>query len=140
MLSHNFSLAASHMVLFQQLKAQHAVDAALSRLLPNLTRWLNSMRQRTRRSLKNFALKHCEETRRSLDAFLDNELDPLKALEIERHLQVCAVCAQTYETQRAAGKLAKALPRYQAPAVLRERILLALRASEESGPLPSISS
>ncbi len=126
------------MVTFKQPKAFRAVDSALSEWLSSLVRWLPILRQKAHNLLRNSAMNNCEQTRQWLDAYLDNELDPVNTLKIEQHLLACAACLQAYEEQRALGQVTRAVPRYPAPAGLRERILSALRA--ESDPLTSIHS
>jgi len=39
----------------------------------------------------------CENTQRLLDGYLDGELDPVRNIEIENHLQSCPACARLYE-------------------------------------------
>ncbi len=76
-------------------------------------------------------MRNCDETRQWLDAYLDNELDPVNTVEIEQHLQACAACSQAYEELRALREALSALPRYPAPAALRERVHSALRAEAD---------
>jgi anti-sigma factor RsiW len=69
----------------------------------------------------------CNDTRPWLDAFVDGELDLVRRLEVEAHLQTCPACAQTMEKLRAnRAALRAALPRYAAPPQLLEKIRAAL--------------
>ncbi len=83
-------------------------------------------------------MRNCDETRQWLDAYLDNELDPVNTLEIEQHLQTCPACSQAYEELRALGAALSTVPRYPTPAALRERIHSALlgEASAEAQTIP----
>ncbi len=80
-------------------------------------------------------MRNCEDTLQWLDAYWDNELDPVNTLEIEQHLQGCATCSQSYEELRAPGVALSDLPRHAMPAALREQVRSALRAEagEEEG-------
>ena len=44
---------------------------------------------------------NCDEVQSLLPAYLDGELDLVKSLEIERHLQGCAACSRLYQNQQA---------------------------------------
>ena len=71
---------------------------------------------------------NCEAAQNLLDAYLDGELDPAGRLEIERHLQECALCSHGYEDQRALKRAVGGSGlRYKAPAELQQRIRFALR-------------
>ncbi len=65
----------------------------------------------------------CEETQRSIAWFLDDELDPEQALEMESHLEGCGACRALLESE---GRLRLALRRaassMTAPARLRRRL------------------
>lgn len=43
---------------------------------------------------------NCGETRECLFAFLENELDALLSIELQRHLDVCGLCAREAEIER----------------------------------------
>ncbi len=43
---------------------------------------------------------NCAEVRALLFAFLDNELDAAKSIDVQQHLEQCAVCAQDAEIER----------------------------------------
>jgi anti-sigma factor RsiW len=42
----------------------------------------------------------CQETRVLLHAFLDDELDPVRSLDVQRHLDACPGCAREYAAHR----------------------------------------
>lgn len=86
-------------------------------------------------------MKTCEETQQWVDAYLDGELDPIHSVEIERHLQACAVCAKVFADERTLVRAIGAAPRYAMPAALRERIDVALRAEagEEAVEVKAVS-
>jgi anti-sigma factor (TIGR02949 family) len=71
----------------------------------------------------------CELARTVVHAYLDGELDAVRAAEFERHLEQCAECVSGLEAEE---KLSSALQRSQlyekAPAELREKIVAATRA------------
>src|SRR5262249_4912378 len=67
--------------------------------------------------------------------YLDGELDLVRKIEVEEHLQTCDICARELESLR---ELRSAIRRgaltYEAPAQLRERIAAALPNSRASAP------
>lgn len=72
---------------------------------------------------------NCHETRELLGAYADGELDAVRNLEIERHLQSCPSCTEIYEEHRAlAEAIARRAPRFAAPAALPEQVMARLRA------------
>ena len=76
----------------------------------------------------------CELTQRFIPGYMDGELDLVRTIEMEMHVERCAACAQKLENQQ---ELRAALWRsslaYAAPAVLRDRIQSSLRASSGVG-------
>jgi anti-sigma factor RsiW len=76
----------------------------------------------------------CELTKRFVPAYMDGELELVRAIEVEAHLKDCRACAQNLENQQ---ELSVALRRsslaYVAPAGLRDRIQLSLLASSWAG-------
>jgi anti-sigma factor RsiW len=79
----------------------------------------------------------CTETRRLLHGYLDGELDLVRSLEIEEHLQTCAACAREYGSQQALhAALGAAALTYQPSAALERRIRTAIRKADDapSGP------
>ena len=76
----------------------------------------------------------CKLTQRFVPGYLDGELDLVRTIEMETHLQSCGDCARELESQQA---LRAALQRgslaYAAPEGLRGRIQSSLRVSDMSG-------
>jgi anti-sigma factor RsiW len=74
----------------------------------------------------------CQETRQLLDAYVDGELDLVRSLEVERHLESCAEChaiAMQLKEVRSAVQIAS--PYFLAPAGLEKRIRAQLRVPPE---------
>jgi anti-sigma factor RsiW len=70
---------------------------------------------------------NCQEAQNLIDGYLDAEIDLLKSLEIERHLQECPSCSQSYENRQALQRGIRSGSLYfKAPAELQERVQLAL--------------
>ena len=66
---------------------------------------------------------NCNGARGLLHAYLDGELDVVRHLEVEHHVQECTACAEEHERQRSLRQaIATAAPYYRAPAGLRERL------------------
>ena len=77
----------------------------------------------------------CGETRRLLDAYVDNELDVRGALEIEEHLGYCLACGAEERELRELQTCARAnLTRYELPAELEARVRAALHVEALSAP------
>ncbi len=76
---------------------------------------------------------NCQETQTLIHAYLDGELDLVKSLEIEEHLQGCQACSQTYQNQQALRAALNAGSLYfRSPAPLRKRIQVAVRQADRS--------
>ncbi len=78
---------------------------------------------------------NCQETNQVLDGYIDGELDLVKSLEVEQHLEQCPACAQkekTLATVRATIQAAGL--RFEPPAGLRLRIQSSLRDAVRSEP------
>ena len=74
---------------------------------------------------------NCQETQNLIHAYVDGELDLVKSLEIEEHLQGCLACSQAYknhETLRTALKDGSLY--FKSPAPLRKRIQSAVRQAD----------
>ena len=73
----------------------------------------------------------CELARTVVHAYLDNELDAVRASEFEHHLEQCSECVTALEAQES---LSSALHRGQlyekAPASLREKVLTNMRPAQ----------
>jgi anti-sigma factor RsiW len=66
---------------------------------------------------------NCNAARGLLHAHLDGELDLVRHLEVEHHIQECASCAEEQERQRSLRQAIVAhAPYHRAPAGLRERL------------------
>ena len=75
----------------------------------------------------------CETTRPLIEAYVDGELDLVRAVEIEQHLQGCAACTRVYRNQQAlhtALVSAAGALYYTAPAGLQKRIQNSVRKAE----------
>ena len=82
---------------------------------------------------------HCEETSRLLHAYTDGELDLVRTLAIEEHLEVCAACSKAHQAQQTLrAALRGASLASKAPADLRGRVQFAVRqaARAEEVPVP----
>ena len=83
---------------------------------------------------------NCEEATKLMDGYLDGELDPITSQTIERHLRDCPECARTHEAHRAlVHSIGSAMPYYNAPAELRERVQSSLRESAAKPPVRNIA-
>jgi anti-sigma factor RsiW len=75
----------------------------------------------------------CEMTQPLIEAYVDGELDLVRAVEIEQHLQGCAACTRVYRNQQAlhsALTSAAGALYYTAPAGLQKRIQDSVRKAE----------
>jgi anti-sigma factor RsiW len=79
----------------------------------------------------------CARTQNLIHAYLDRELDLVRHLEIEHHLQNCAACGQTYECLQALKEGLGADEMYfKAPDALRERLRSAMLPTETPRRVP----
>ena len=77
----------------------------------------------------------CQETQDLIHGYVDGELDLVRSLEIERHIEGCASCSRAYQVQRDLKSALQASPlRFNAPQDLRRRVRESLRKAE--GPAP----
>ncbi|HEY2987029.1 MAG TPA: anti-sigma factor [Candidatus Binatia bacterium] len=79
----------------------------------------------------------CKETQNLIDPYGDGELDLVKNLEIDRHLEQCAPCSESYKNHQALRHGLKADSLYYRPSTaLRSRIQSSLRkaAKVEASP------
>lgn len=72
----------------------------------------------------------CARALDSLYLFLDSELDTANADEIQRHLDDCAGCLTEYDVERVVKALVSRSCHDQAPAPLRDKVLLSIRTVE----------
>lgn len=67
-----------------------------------------------------------------LDAYIDNEIDPVNTIEIEEHLESCSMCSQRYaELKALRSTIAGAEFFSPAPSGLEGKIKLAIRESAD---------
>ena len=64
----------------------------------------------------------CLEAGRVLDAYIDNELEPADASDLQAHLAFCAGCRALLADREALGRLVRHLPYYPASDHLRAKI------------------
>jgi mycothiol system anti-sigma-R factor len=81
----------------------------------------------------------CEDMHDLLHAYLDGELDLVRAVAMEQHLQACHACAQAYTQQRALRSAVQASALYYAaPESLQRRLQSALRTASTPAAKPSL--
>lgn len=72
---------------------------------------------------------NCTEAQDLVHVYLDQELDLLRVVEVDKHLPSCAACRALYDRQRALRSAVRRDASYhRAPPELRERLRFALRA------------
>ena len=77
----------------------------------------------------------CLETQGLIHGFIDGELDLVRSIEIERHLEACESCSRAYRVQQDLKRAFQAAPlRFSAPPDLRKRIQSSLRKAGEPVP------
>jgi mycothiol system anti-sigma-R factor len=78
----------------------------------------------------------CTDIQAALPGYIDGELDPLRNLEIEQHLQHCAVCSKAYKAdQTLQTAIRTGAQYYPAPADLRKRIRSSIRQERKGVPV-----
>jgi len=78
---------------------------------------------------------NCENERGLLHAYVDGELDLVRSLEIEKHLQGCKTCAQAVRNQQTLSSAMRDSSLYfRAPRELKPRLNAALRRPEKNVP------
>ena len=76
---------------------------------------------------------NCDDARLLIHGHLDAELDLVRDLEVERHIEECPRCAREYAALRALRtRLKDEALRFEAPVELKERIRRAIPASQPS--------
>jgi mycothiol system anti-sigma-R factor len=74
----------------------------------------------------------CVETQTMMHGYLDSELDLVRVVELERHLEECPHCQQAYSNQQALRAMIRAASLYHnAPDQLANRIHVAQRQAED---------
>jgi anti-sigma factor RsiW len=77
----------------------------------------------------------CDATPDLIHGYLDGELDLVKSMEVEKHLQDCDACAQTHQAIRSVRSVVgRSGVRFDPPANLENRLRSALRQQEEPEP------
>jgi anti-sigma factor RsiW len=77
----------------------------------------------------------CQETRQLLDAYVDGELDLVRSLELERHLESCAECqARAMQLKELQSAVQTYSPYFPVPAGLEKRIRAQVRVPAEGQP------
>jgi anti-sigma factor RsiW len=72
---------------------------------------------------------NCDDCQPLLEAYTDGELDLVRHVALEAHLKTCPACSRRYEAIAARrARLRAALPRFTAPAHLRDKIHASLRS------------
>ncbi len=84
---------------------------------------------------------NCHLAQRYLDAYVDHELDPGTQLDVERHVDVCALCQEEVAFARAMKEQVRgAVSSAHAPVGLADRIRSSLDEAEaEARPTPLVS-
>ena len=83
---------------------------------------------------------NCHDVQNFIDGYIDGELDLVRNLEIEQHLQECSTCAQIYKNRQALQAVMQADALYQkAPAHLQKRIQSSLRRANRPRPVLRIT-
>ncbi len=78
---------------------------------------------------------NCQESQVLIHGYVDGELDLVRSIEMERHIEGCALCSRAYRTQQELKGGLQAVPlRFTAPNDLRRRIRTALREANEAAP------
>jgi anti-sigma factor RsiW len=67
----------------------------------------------------------CHEVGRLLDAYVDNELDPIQSASLQEHLASCVGCSRRVADRESLGRLIRSVPYYAAPDRLRAQIATA---------------
>jgi anti-sigma factor RsiW len=79
----------------------------------------------------------CEDAQMLLDAYVDGELDLVRSVEIEKHVQECKACARVVENLRTLGSAMRSGGLYfQPPASLGPRLDRALQRAGRSEARP----
>jgi anti-sigma factor RsiW len=73
----------------------------------------------------------CHETKTFIDSYLDGELDLVRSIELERHLNDCSACAALREMRRTVQReVRNDLLRYRSPDELKKGVRAALAAQD----------
>ena len=82
----------------------------------------------------------CKDVQHLLDGYVDGELDMVRNLEIEQHLQVCATCSYLYNNQQALQVAIRSDGLYfKTPPHLRKRILSSVGQESKATATPYVT-
>ena len=82
---------------------------------------------------------NCQDARHLLQGYVDGELDLVKSLEVEQHLQDCPECTQIYKSHQALRSAMSASSLYyRAPVSLRKRIQSSVRQAGQTTRVPRV--
>jgi anti-sigma factor RsiW len=82
----------------------------------------------------------CPETQTLIHGYVDGELDLMKSLEIEQHLQACPACAQAHASLQAVRAAVQNSSLYfQAPPGLAKRVQSSLRGASHADRTTGVS-
>jgi anti-sigma factor RsiW len=75
----------------------------------------------------------CHETRELMHGYLDGEVDLVRSMEIEEHLEDCEECTRNYKTIRTLrSAVGDSALRFEPPAAFEKRLRSALRSESKS--------
>lgn len=81
----------------------------------------------------------CKDAQKLIDGYVDGELDLIRNVEIEQHIQECALCSQDYKYHQALRNGIKAGGLYfRAPQDLQRRVQLSLRKAAKAEARPRV--
>jgi anti-sigma factor RsiW len=84
---------------------------------------------------------NCKDAQSLIDGYLDGELDLVRNLEIDKHLQECALCSQGYKGHQSLRDAIRGGALYfKPPSDLRGRIQLSLRTAAKAEASPRVLS
>jgi anti-sigma factor RsiW len=82
----------------------------------------------------------CPETQTLIHGYVDGELDLIKSLEIEQHLQACPACAQAHaDLQALRAAVQNSSLYFQTPSGLAQRVQSSLRGASHAARTPGWS-
>lgn len=82
----------------------------------------------------------CRDTQSLIHGYLDGELDLVRSMEIEGHLQECQICSQVYENHQALrSAISKGSLYWKPPERLKQRIHNALREAGKVEARPRVT-
>jgi anti-sigma factor RsiW len=82
---------------------------------------------------------NCRETQTLIHGYVDGELDLMKSLEIEQHLQECPACAQAHASlQEVRAAIQKSTLYFQTPPGLARRVQSSVRGASPGDRTPRV--